>query len=75
MSPTVRLSLALLGAVLFWVWTIYGFIAGVVIGYGPDGGGVSGRFGAFMAVVMTLVGAIAFTRWALVIRKRHARSA
>ena len=61
MKHPAAVPLLAVAAVLFWAWSIYGFVAGVLNGYGGGSGGNAGRLGAAAGVLMTGLVALAAT--------------
>lgn len=53
MRHPATVPLLALAALLCWAWSIYGFVAGVLHGYGDPHAGTSGRLGAAAGVAMT----------------------
>ena len=57
MKHPAAVPLLAVAAVLFWAWSIYGFVAGVLNGYGDGSGGNAGRLGAATGHPVSLTGA------------------
>ena len=60
-------------ALLLWAWSVYGFVAGVLNGYGDASAGAAGRWGAAAGVLMTALLALTAMVYLVKAVKLHRR--